>query len=67
MKFFVLIFLFLVTACDDCSSPTKKVCVKRICNPVVVMAGRVPVVSTVCRCVAFAEIENECYNQNEGE
>ena len=61
--YFIVLLLLLLTACKDCSKPTKTVC--EYWYPIVVpmVVGKVTVMNTIMTCGRFKEIPNECYKE----
>jgi hypothetical protein len=63
MKYLVLMLLLTLSACEDCSKPTKQICVKKSCYRTFFYNAAIKTVttSTLCKCLEYKEVKNECY------
>ena len=59
----------LCTSCEDCSNPTKMVCVEKSCkntffyNPAI----KTMMPTRSCKCLKYEEVRNDCYFEKKGE
>ena len=69
LKFLLVLLVFTLSACEDCSKPTKKVCDKYVChtmsiyNPVLKMIFP----QEICDCIKYIEVPNKCYRENQND
>lgn len=69
MNKYVLILCLLLCGCEDCSKPTKSICIKNICYPLMIYnaATKSMMPITSCHCVEYKEVPNECYKEQTDE
>lgn len=59
----------LCATCEDCSKPTKMVCIERSCkntffyNP----STKSMMPTKSCKCLKYEEVRNDCYFEKKGE
>lgn len=67
MRYLILIMLLMLSACEDCSKPTKQICVKKHCYPAFFYNAAIKTIiqTTSCHCLEYKEVKNECYIEDE--
>lgn len=60
-----ILLIGLLSGCEDCSQPTKKVCVRMHTVPIVIYnaAARTPMITMQAVCDEYTVVPNECYGK----
>ena len=63
MRYLILIMLLILSACEDCSKPTKQICVKQDCYRFFYYNPAIKTVTShrSCKCLEYKEVKNKCY------
>ena len=53
----------MVSACEDCSKPTKQICIKQDCHTFFAYNAAIKTITShrICNCLEYKEVKNDCY------